>query len=289
MAMARSEAAAETTFPDDGLPVSPVGSWSEDKYRRLQTYAQMFSTGMKNRWPNRIYIDLFAGPGMVVEKASKRRLLGSPLLALTIPDPFTRYIFCDENREHADALMKRCQVRAPNADVHILALNANSEIQRVIELIPPYSKTSGVLTFCFVDPFDLGIHFSSIRQLAQNRSIDFLILLALNMDANRNWETYCRPENKKIEAFLGRPTWRDDWREAEKIGKNRVLFLAEQYLKSMREIGYLHATLDDLVCVNVPDNNMRLYYLAFFSKSERGHDFWRKARSSSTDQYRLPL
>lgn len=49
--------------PDDGLTAAEVGPWAEEKYRCLGMYAEIFSTGMKRQWHNRVYIDLFCGPG----------------------------------------------------------------------------------------------------------------------------------------------------------------------------------------------------------------------------------
>jgi hypothetical protein len=49
---------------DDGLYIPEVGPWSENKYEILHHYNHMFSTGMKNRFHNRIYIDLFSSAGI---------------------------------------------------------------------------------------------------------------------------------------------------------------------------------------------------------------------------------
>jgi hypothetical protein len=37
------------TLSDDGLPTSEVGSWSLQKYRLLDLYNTLFSTGMKHQ------------------------------------------------------------------------------------------------------------------------------------------------------------------------------------------------------------------------------------------------
>ena len=44
---------------DDGLPASEVGAWSLQKYRLLDLYNTLFSTGMKHHWDLRVRIDLF--------------------------------------------------------------------------------------------------------------------------------------------------------------------------------------------------------------------------------------
>ena len=44
---------------DDNLSLHCSGSWSEDKIKHFKYYTEMFSTGMKNKWPKLYYIDLF--------------------------------------------------------------------------------------------------------------------------------------------------------------------------------------------------------------------------------------
>src|SRR5437867_2964503 len=94
-------------IPDDGLETAPVGSWAEEKYTIVALYDRLFSTGMKNKWDIRVYIDLYAGAGHVRVKGTKRILRGSPLIALSVPDRFDKYIFCEKSTKNLDALKKR--------------------------------------------------------------------------------------------------------------------------------------------------------------------------------------
>jgi hypothetical protein len=48
---------------DDGLTCQDVRAWAETKYRLLALYDELFSAGMKNKWDQRVYIDLYAGAG----------------------------------------------------------------------------------------------------------------------------------------------------------------------------------------------------------------------------------
>jgi hypothetical protein len=48
---------------DDGLECPPVGAWAEEKYRLVSLYDELFATGMKDKWDERVYIDLYAGAG----------------------------------------------------------------------------------------------------------------------------------------------------------------------------------------------------------------------------------
>ena len=83
---------------DDGLMTPEVGGWAETKYRLLALYDELFSTGMKNKWDQRVYVDLYAGGGYSRIQGTSRFLKGSPIIALTVNHPFDKYIFC-EGRE----------------------------------------------------------------------------------------------------------------------------------------------------------------------------------------------
>ena len=41
---------------DDGLFCPEVGKWAEDKHSLVSLYAKLFSTGMKEKWEERVYI-----------------------------------------------------------------------------------------------------------------------------------------------------------------------------------------------------------------------------------------
>jgi three-Cys-motif partner protein len=252
-------------------------------------YSEIFSTGMKNHWQRRVYLDLFAGSGHAVIRGSRRRVLTSPLLALDVPDRFDRYVFCDEDAERLSALKTRVARMAPAADAVFMPGDANATVDEIAAHIPQHGKGNTVLSFCFIDPYGLDIHFETIRRLGSNRAMDFLILLALRMDANRNWATYLQPSSDKVTLFLGDPTWRPRWTVAEQHGHSPTRFLAEEYAAAMTQLGYLTTGLDRMIEVKTYDNNMPLYYLAFFSKSARGDEFWDEVRKYSTDQLGLDV
>lgn len=274
------------TAANDGLPAADVGPWAVEKYRRVGMYGEIFATGMKNQFPTRIYIDLFAGPGHASIRGDGRRVLTSPLLALSVPDRFSKYVYCDEKPAFIDALRRRAEGLAPGTPKSFIIGDANDRIREIAAEIPPHSRTSKILSFCFVDPFGLDIRFETIRALGESRAMDFLILLALGMDANRNWALYLKPESQKVDDFLGDRAWRERWKSAESIG-TPIRFLAEEYAQAMSRLGYLTRGIDQMIEVKTYENNMRLYYLAFFSKHERGYEFWREVQRYSTDQLGL--
>ncbi len=193
----------------DSLNTPEVGSWAEDKYRLLRNYATLFATSMKARWDMRIYIDLFAGPGKVRIQGTARVVKASPLIALEIPDPFDRYIFCEENSPCLAALKTRVATLHPSRDVHFLLGDTNRLAEKILEAMPPYGPRKRVLAFCFADPFKLqNLQFSTIRALAK-RYMDFLVLLPTGMDANRNWQRYMNPSSTTVDLFVGTSEWRE--------------------------------------------------------------------------------
>jgi three-Cys-motif partner protein len=274
---------AEIIAEDDGLPCSEVGAWAEDKYTLVGLYDRLFSTGMKNKWPTRVYIDLYSGPGFVRVRGTNRMMVGSPLLALGVPDPFDKYIFCENVPELLSALQTRFSRLARGTDAAFIPGDCNERIEEICANIPAPSPRRGVLTFCFVDPFDISIKFSTVRRLS-SYFIDFLILLALHVDANRNVEHYLDPRNPKVDEFLDLPDWRGRWKIAEGHGGRFRRFLAEEYSGQMERLGYLRQPWDRMKEVRSDEKNLPLYRLALFSRHPLAYQYWDEVLEYSSDQ-----
>ena len=272
--------------PDDGLVTNPIGPWAEDKYRYVGMYAEMFATGMKHKWPRRLYLDLFSGPGYSRVRDTRRVVLGSPMIALSLPDPFDEYVFSDESPEALDALRIRVAGLDQQLPVTYIPGDANVAVARIVTVVSA-TPSKSTLSFCFLDPYKLNIHFQTVQRIAEGRAVDFLILLALYIDANRNIQWYVGDDNPTIDLFLGDRTWRPRWKTAERAGDSIVKFLANEYSARMGQIGYLTMTLEDMVKVRTRDKRLPLYYLAFFSKHAKGLEFWRAVRRYATDQLSL--
>ena len=121
---------------DDGLVCADVHHWAEEKYRLLALYDQLFSSGMKNKWDQRVYIDLYAGAGFSHIQGTSTFLKGSPIIALTVDRPFDRYIFCEENEELLAALRARSARIAPEANVSFIHGNCDAKIEEICGAVP---------------------------------------------------------------------------------------------------------------------------------------------------------
>lgn len=271
---------------DDGLETPDVGAWAEKKYKLVSMYDKLFTDSLKKGW-KRVYIDLFAGAGKARIRNSRTILDGSPLLALSIPNRFDKYIFCEEKKALLDALKARVSADYPDVDVSYVEGDCNEKVNEIMALIPKYSRTNKVLSFCFVDPFSLNIEFKTIKKLS-SVFMDFLILLAFS-DASRNERIYVKEGNDRIEHFLGEPDWRKKWAIEMKRGETFVRFLEKEYINQMASLGYPSDSKKLMIEVRSDDKNLSLYHLAFFSRDELGYKFWREVQKYALAQTQLSL
>jgi three-Cys-motif partner protein len=271
----------------DGLAIPEVREWSLEKYKLVGSYADIFTSGMRQKWNQLVYIDLFAGAGYAQIKETKKIYKNSALLAMSVPNPFTKYILCEQDEEKFEALSTRVKRDFSHLNCELIKGDSNLNVARVIKAIPPYGKGNTLLPFCFVDPYSLNLNFNTIKSLA-NGLMDFLILQALHMDANRNFETYLKEENKRIEEYLGLENWRELFeKESVSYKKDFVKFLAEQYQEQMNRLGYQKEKHMHHIRSN--EKNLPLYYLSFYSKDKRGVDFFKKVQQRVKPQTSLDL
>jgi three-Cys-motif partner protein len=271
---------------DDDLIIPEVGSWAINKYQYFGGYCEIFTKTMTPpRWKNLIYIDLFSGSGFSRIRDTGRIIFGSPLIALSTPIPFTKYYFCEENREYYDALKIRVGKLFDDSDVKYFHGDANEIFDELIDSLPKFGKKNTGLSFIFIDPYKLNLHFSTIKKLSKLIA-DFLILLPLYMDLNRNFSLYYKEGNKTMEYFLDDPKWRDKLKTTFKDDPTSVVYyMGNAYRTNMADLGFNFA--GDFIQVRSDKKNLPLYYLAFFSRHELGEKFWNIAQKYADDQQRL--
>lgn len=242
---------------------------------------------MKHRWGVRVYIDLFCGPGRARIRRTRRIVETSPLIALRVLDPFDKYIFCDKNQDSIAALRQRVERDFPAVDAAYFVGDCNDLIDEIVQDIPTASRSRTVLSFCFIDPYGIKpLKFDTIRVLSQFR-MDFLILLALAMDANRFESLYVRETSHVVDDFLGRTDWRTRWVKTKARRISFRQFLARECADQMATLGYLQTGLERMIELRSDENNLPLYHLAFFSKHKLGYKFWDQVLKYGTDQLSL--
>jgi three-Cys-motif partner protein len=271
----------ETLFgEDDGLCIPAVGPWTEDKFDLIRLYCQIFSTAMKKR--TRVYIDLYAGSGLCRIESRSQVLLGSPLIALSVDAPFDRYIFSESNPERFSALQTRVAGAFSDKRTHLIEGGFEEHVEEICAAIP-----DNALVLCFVDPFDCNFDFRGLEKISESaKGVDFVCLLALQMDAKRNVQHYLQP-NSKVDRMLGNITWRDRWNARSNPREDFAKFLAKEFADSMLGIGYLQTHLHQMKEVKTHDKNVPLYYLAMFSKHPTAFKLWEEVLKYSNPQRSL--
>ena len=253
----------------DGLSLRCVGEWSKHKMEHFKYYAEMFSTGMKYKWPIRYYIDLFSGPGRCIIRETREEVPGSPINALSVPDKFTKCFFVGINRLCTDELEKRIVALKLN-NYEIINEDCNIAIDQIIKNV---SKKS--LSLIIVDPTSLQFKFSSYKKLSQLNG-DIIINYPFNAVERSVTSIGKDSQSQKLDEF--HPGWREifgkqGWGNSQKQNLNN---LVDDYIKKICDLGYISEKLDAVDFKN--SKNASLYYLIAFSKNPKGLVFWQKAK-----------
>ncbi len=270
---------------NDGFYIPDVGDWSEEKYRLLWLYANLFATSMKKKWHTRCYIDLFSGAGYARIQGTSRIIRSSSLLSLQVNDPFDYYIFCDSNPDCIAALENRAADLSPSAKCFFENCDANTSYARILSKLPVPSKDNRVLSFCLVDPFKLDdIKFRTIRELS-GRFMDFLINIPA-MDPRRNESIYSSDNSDVISEYLDEPSWRDIRRRGDpSIPFN--IFVEKMLDNKMKSLGFNYGGFHMAKIVRSTQKNLLLYSLGFYRRHPRGEEFWKQALKYSDPQGNL--
>ena len=265
---------------DDGYVVRCAPGWTSIKHKAIEVYSSMITIGMRNKWEEINYIDLFSGPGKYYERNSGRLLDGSPLIAMKCN--YHNLYLNDLDGDNFEALKSRTygvesNVFPFNRDANEIAVEINAKLPR------------NSLNFCFLDPNHMGdLKFELIRSIAGNkRRVDLLINFAYGMDFRR----WSRLTKRKYTEFFGT----DEWISIlEKYKSRDIPFLAkpliELYMEQLVKLGYKRPPKGEehknyFLIKNFCDSD--LYYLVYASKSPRGYDFCKKMRPYVREQQEL--
>jgi len=258
----------------DGKPAISLGSWFMDKLHYLREYCGIFSTGMKNKWEHRIYIDLFSGPGICITEDTGVEQHGSPLVSLNCKTPFTHYYFIDKNKDFIGALRYRSQDYQANKT--FINMDCNCAIDELINKLP---KTYAIF-FTFIDPFNFEIEFDSINKLTERRPMDLLITFHIG-----NLKRSIHQPSQRMKKFFPPLDWEKLYFKSCGSDKIHERLLLDKYEEGLKEIGYTY--FDDCVLTrNI--RNAPLYYLLFATKDAKGKEFYSKiSMRSRTGQSRF--
>jgi three-Cys-motif partner protein len=164
------------------MKLDEIGIWSEIKLDIIKEYANALTTIMKSQtWcKGYVYIDAFAGAGVHISKRTREFILGSPLNAIEIYNPFTEYHYIDIDKEKAETLYK---LTGDRTNINIYQEDCNEILtEKNLPSLPYKSKKRAL---CILDPYGLHLNWETIMTAAQQRTTEIFLNFPL-MDMNRN-------------------------------------------------------------------------------------------------------
>jgi three-Cys-motif partner protein len=277
----------EEIVSPDGEFLPKIKPHSLEKIRRHNYYAALVSNAMRRRWPQRLYVGLYSGAGLASLEPTGEIVETSALSVVKQAVPFTKYIFVDSEPECLKALEARITALGGQHDVSYIHGDVNEMLPEVIAAVPPYSRESGLLSLCFIDPFRVDLKFEVIRQLSRFR-MDFLVMLPLGYDLRRNLKRYLEDADAhRVGELIDDLGWRDEWLKRGESPKHFIRFLLTRFDEAMVRLGYRERTLQGAANVKVAGMGVFLYALTLYSRHELGEEFWRTTLDSADDQLQM--
>lgn len=169
---------ARTGTASDGLPALKVREWWIHKHSYLRRYMDILNVGMRRRWPTRVFVDLYCGPGVLIQERDNQECQGSPLLAVRQRVGFTHFFFNDASNELVNALRDRL-VRLGVYGYRLYSYPAD-HAARVIgaDLRHLQSQTAQLLGLAFIDPVGSPhamVSMAALEELTRGIRLDLII------------------------------------------------------------------------------------------------------------------
>ena len=207
------------------------GTWTEEKLDRLRkylnAYMMIFTRNVQASWYKTIYLDAFAGSGYRSSAASRLDQSevdlfadladdpdatglyeGSPRIALGLDNPFSKYIFIENNPEHAARLDRLVKEEFKYLDVAVRTADANKFIQQWCR-DTDWKRCRSVV---FLDPYGMQVDWATIETIGRTQAIDMWLLFPLGQGINRLLTRSGPPNDswsRRLTTMLGTDAWRE--------------------------------------------------------------------------------
>lgn len=227
--------------------VYEIGPWTSLKLFLLVVTTEMYTRIIDNvdYISEKYYFDLMAGPGSVTLEDEDVDLIGSPLIAATVPpEPFDKLYFFEKDSERASVLKERLDfadeqglLEVSRDDCKVIDNNANKAIPEVVDSIEAVEGFGGKNNLTFVDNERVEIEWSTIKSVSRIWG-DLLINFQWNGirrefgyldDDSDAPEERKKTAQRKLAGFFGG----DDFISCENINE-----LREHYLQNIASIGH---------------------------------------------------
>jgi three-Cys-motif partner protein len=253
-----------------------VGSWVvEDKHRLLAHYLNA-SRGAWAKWPERIFIDPFCGPGRIQVRGESITRDGGAVVAwrtLKETAPFTRLLVGDIVEERVQACRQR--LLALNAPAVVFPGPALSTVSNMVAVVPNRS-----LCMAYIDPYNLELlDFEILRTLAKLKNIDLAINFSL-MDLHRNVDMELDPTRARFDEAA--PGWRNHPTILKASGTSLPGVFFNYWCDLVKGLDFQYSEAMPIV---VNDQGSHLYRVVFFSRHGFPNKIWTSVARNPTRSF----
>ncbi len=124
------------------------------------------SAGRGRGYDAAVYLDLYAGPGIVEIKRTGDRVAGSPIAATSVEVPFDYSIFVEADSERSRTLRWRLSLHLPEEKFTVIEDNCDACIDEVTHFIEERSINPIILAF--IDPEGMKASWKTVEVLSRN-------------------------------------------------------------------------------------------------------------------------
>lgn len=205
-----------------------MGPWAKDKLARLAKYLAAYTTILrKQKFKGYVYLDAFAGAGRArirskdatpatgdlfereEPEAEQREVFdGSPRVALTLPHPFTHYVFLETDPKRVK-MLNELQREFPQHRITVRETDCNDYLMNHFLTAVNWREWRSV---AFLDPFGMQLPWSTLEALGNTRAIEVFINFPVGMAINRLLKRsgqFSSKERKKLDTYFGSGEWFD--------------------------------------------------------------------------------
>lgn len=251
---------------EEGPESKGVGSWvPEHKHRLLAEYFAGTREAWK-KWPNRIFIDPFCGPGRIRVRGEPTTRDGGAVRAwkqsVASGAPFTSMMVGDLSAERTGACAAR--LTALGAPVRGFPGAAELTVSEMAAEIP--SKRA--LCVAYLDPYNLELlKFPMIETLSRFK-VDFAVHFS-TMDLQRNVEFEFDPKRARFDETA--PGWRDHVNIHGLSKASGAPAFFDYWCAKVRALGFEFSREMPLI---PNDRNHPIYRLVFFARHDMATRIW---------------
>lgn len=207
------------------------GDWTEKKLEvldnYLKAYCQIFDRNPAAQHFETIYVDAFAGGGLIQSTAAAKADLFSEFAeqdaigffqgsaARALRHTFDRYIFIEKSDARiAELEMLKSQSVARDR-IAIRRGDANPELESLARATN-WKKTRAVV---FLDPYGMQVNWNTIAMLGETKAVDLWLLVPLGQAVMRLLQKRSKPPpewQKALDRIFGTHEWASRFYKTEK-------------------------------------------------------------------------